>query len=760
MKKYIKKVFTMLTLFAFAFMTFAPYLAYAESNPKKGDLKYDGTTAYIGADEEGKDTGLITKVDQYTSANNGSVEVSAGLFNKAENNDVKNINELSENDVEVRKIVTKINDDGKYKVEFQVRGKGTKLQVKAPVYVVVVFDNSNSMAPEQDSRGTCVNWKSKEDLQKGVDTDADKGRCYDKWDKAIAGAKEFARIINNNIPSANIALVSFGGQWDNKNYSDATVAREFDDSNFATLNATNSSLKISMPGFEQEVSAGGTNLEAGLRSARELLENTDVVPANALKYVVVMGDGEPTYYYAKQNEYYDGRKKNAGTTIGNGSKYDSTAHQRAVDEADNIKKNLNAKIYSIGYEVDTIENAKTVLNDISSNIKNEKGEYTGGYYAAGSVETIANKFTDIANEIIKDAGINAYINDNIGPAFTGTGEGVSEDGTKYESQIIPSIYEKWTTLGSFTIQIDRDSPTGWYKTNKGFTLTYYDVVNEKQRVIECNDDPEVYWVQNTYDYEVRFYYEDDYGNYVEDTNLRKDELKAAHNEIVSELTSEIMDNTHLKEGYLFVEVKDENEELINEVDNKYSIVVDKDAEENIIRVYYQKAYTLSITKLVDEYDPTKKEMNKEFNFEIKLTDNSNNPITGTYLYKLNDEINRLEITFDENGIGTISLKHNDKITFINLPKNINYEITELNTDGYVVEITYPNGSNDMNTTTGTLNLDSNQEVSFLNITGYILPDTGSNQTIILMMVTMILLGTPIIYLIYSFINKRYISWYL
>lgn len=752
MKKHIKKIFTMLTLFAFAFMTFAPYLAYAESNPKKGDLKYDGTTAYIGADEEGKDTGLITKVDQYTSANNGSVEVSAGLFNKAENNDVKNITELSENDVEVRKIVTKINDDGKYKVEFQVRGKGTKLQVKAPVYVVVVFDNSNSMAPRQPSKGTCKNWISKSDLDESA-WENDNGRCYDKWDKAIDGTKTFAEIIHQNIPSANIALVSFGGQRDNKNYSDSTLIRDFSASDFTGLNESDN-FKIKMPSKEQSVNSGGTNLEAGLRSARELLENTDVVPANALKYVVVMGDGDPTYYYSDYyNYYYDER----GTTKGNGTEYDSTAHEHAVAEADNIKKNLNAKIYSIGYEVDTIENAETVLNDISSNIKNEKDEYVGGYYAAGSVETIANKFTDIANEIIKDAGINAYINDNIGPAFTGTGEGVSEDGTKYESQIIPSIYETWTTLGSFMIQIDQDSPTGWYKTNKGFTLTYYDVVNEKQRVIECNDDPEVYWVQNTYDYEVRFYYEDNYGNYVEDENLRKDDLKAAHNETVSELTSEIMDSTHLKEGYLFVEVKDENYELINESENKYSIIVDKNSKENIIRVYYQKAYTLSITKLVDEYDPNKEEMNKEFNFQIKLTDNYNNPITGTYLYKLNDEINRLEITFNENGIATINLKHNDKITFINLPKNINYEIKELNTDGYVVEITYPNGSNDMNTTTGTLNLDSNQEVNFLNITGYILPETGSSQTLILMMVTLILLGTPIIYLIYSFINKRYVS---
>ena len=90
---------------------------------------------------------------------------------------------------------------------------------------------------------------------------------------------------------------------------------------------------------------------------------------------------------------------------------------------------------------------------------------------------------------------------------------------------------------------------------------------------------------------------------------------------------------------------------------------------------------------------------------------------------------------------------------ISLPKNINYEIKELNTDGYVVEITYPNDLKDISITTNKLNLNSNQEITFLNITGYVLPETGSSKSLILMVVTMFLLGTPSIYLVYSFIKK-------
>ena len=731
----MKKIVEVLMLFIFAIIAFVPISVYGDAIPNKGDLRYQGITSYIDADSNGLDTGLVNKENQYTSINGESVEVATGLFNSATNNDVTTINQLSENDVEVRKIVTKLNDEGKYKIDFQVRGKGTKLQVKAPVYVVVVFDNSNSMAPEQKKQGSCKNWKSADDLN------SDKGRCYDKWDKAIKGAKDFAEIIHNNIPSANIALVTFGGKKGNKNYSDSDLIREFSANNFSGLNAT-SNFKIEMPVYEQDLYAGGTNLEAGLRRARQLLSNTSTVPSNALKYVVVMGDGEPTYYYDSN-----------GTTSGSGINYDSTAHSNAVSEAKNIKTNLNGKIYSIGYEISSNSTAIEVLNDISSNTKNSDNSYSGNYYTSGNVSNIANKFTDIASEIIKDAGINAYITDYVGEAFTGSGTGVSSNGKIYESQILPSIYETWSSLGSFTIQIDQDSPTGWYKTNNGFTLTYYDVVNQVQRVIECNDDPEVYWVQNTYKYEVRFYYENDDGEYIEDENLRKDNLKAAHNAIASELKSEILDNNHLKEGYRFIEVKNGKYEIIDESDNKYSIVVDKNSTTNIIRVYYQKVFSLSVKKSVEDNSNKNSDIGKKFQFEIKITDNNNNPISGTYLYKLNNAIENKEIEFNETGVGTFSLKHNDTITFINLPRNIKYKITELNSNGYIVEITNPNGSTNTGSATRTFDLNCNQVIKFLNIAEYILPETGSMKSIVISIISIFLLGMPSIYLVYSFIRK-------
>ena len=216
-----------------------------------------------------------------------------------------------------------------------------------------------------------------------------------------------------------------------------------------------------------------------------------------------------------------------------------------------------------------------------------------------------------------------------------------------------------------------------------------------------------------------------------------------------------MDNNHLKEGYRFIEVKNGKYEIIDESNNKYSIVVDKNSTTNIIRVYYQKVFSLSVSKKVEDYSTKNPDTRKKFQFEIKITDSNNNPINGTYLYKLNNEIENKEIEFNEAGVGTFSLKHNDTITFINLPRNIKYKITELNSNGYIVEITNPDGSVSAGSKTESFDLDGNQAVNFLNITGYMLPETGSNGMLLIYIVTIILLGMPLVYSVYTFVKKRY-----
>ena len=101
----------------------------------------------------------------------------------------------------------------------------------------------------------------------------------------------------------------------------------------------------------------------------------------------------------------------------------------------------------------------------------------------------------------------------------------------------------------------------------------------------------------------------------------------------------------------------------------------------------------------------------------------------------------------------INLKHNQTIKFIDLPKFINYKVTEINTDGFVVEITKPDNQVEVNYTTGYYQLNSNQSVQFVNITEYILPETGSSAGLILSIVVVLLLGTPIVNILYPFVKK-------
>jgi hypothetical protein len=49
MKNLKKNCVKLLLIFVYVLTVFTPYFIYAQDTPKKGDLKFDGTTAYIGA---------------------------------------------------------------------------------------------------------------------------------------------------------------------------------------------------------------------------------------------------------------------------------------------------------------------------------------------------------------------------------------------------------------------------------------------------------------------------------------------------------------------------------------------------------------------------------------------------------------------------------------------------------------------------------------------------------------------------------------
>ena len=423
-------------------------------------------------------------------------------------------------DVQVTKTVSKTDVEGKYNVTFEVKGKSVKTETsnKKDVYAVVVLDKSNSM---------CNSYNCSKDK---------------KWTSAVNGAKTFASTLHKKLPNAKIALVTFAdedgflGIVDNA-YNDAKVLRNFDNKDF-------SNVKFGTP-------KGGTNLHAGLYEANKLLTASNV-KKDAIKYVVVISDGEPTLYYDE-----------GGYTQGPGSYMDATTEAKTKEMAKTVQK--SAEVFAIGYDYNG-----TILSEVASG---------ADHVYLSDPTTIVNKFTDIATIIGKaDAGTNATLTDNIGAKFVMT----DAQGKTYTSEKF-DITEKGKVF-SFDITIDEDKITddGWYATNAGFTLSYTDSQGN-EKTITCDENPEVYWEVDKYDYTIEYYY-----NNVKDADLTETGTLAKGKEF-GVTDEKIKVNT--KYGYKFDKATPDKTTAISS------------EKENVIKVYYvaDETQTKEISYTVNYY---------------------------------------------------------------------------------------------------------------------------------------------------------------
>ena len=415
-------------------------------------------------------------------------------------------NLVKQGDIQINKTVSKIDDNGNYKVTFEVKGKDVETHTsnKKDVYAVVVFDKSNSM---------CNSYNCSRD---------------EKWTSAVNGAKTFAKTLHEKIPTANIALVTFAdkdgllGIFDNA-YNDAQVLRNFAKADFSNVN-------FGTP-------KGGTNLQAGLYEANELLTASNV-KKDAIKYVVVISDGEPTLYY-DDNGYTDGP----------GSYMDATTEAKTKEMAKTVQK--SAEVFAIGYDYNG-----TILSEVASG---------ADHVYLSDPKTIVTKFTDIATIMGKaNAGTDATLTDNIGAKFVMT----DAQGNKYTSEKF-DITEAGKTF-SFNIKINEEDITedGWYSTNADFELTYTDPKGNT-KTIHSNKNPEVYWVAKRYDYKIEYYYDGQIDNTLTETG------KDVKGKEITVSEESIKNNT--KEGYSL--------KRVNPTTRK---IVISSSEENVIRVYYER----------------------------------------------------------------------------------------------------------------------------------------------------------------------------
>ena len=501
----------------------------------------------------------------------------------------------NEGDVLVTKTVTKTNTLGEYTVTFNIKGKKvtTSTEIKKPLYAVVVFDRSGSM--------NCTKYS----YWMGNKYCAEVGN---KWESAVNGAKTFAETLLNKVNNAQIALVGFS--------NDAKPLREFANTNLDSTDFGSAN--------------GGTNLQAGLLKANELLSDTSI-PENAVKYVVVISDGQPTYYY-----------DNEGHTSGNGNSTTKETYEATIGAATTLKN--QAEIFSIGYMLPsgTVYGNKTaadILTEVSS--PNKEGSIIK-HYVDGKPEDVANAFTNIAEEIsTANAGTNAQLTDKLGNAFSF----VDGNGNTYTSSTIGEITEEGTSF-SFNIKIDEDSSNGWHPTNNGFILKYTNYKGEEV-TLNSESDPLVYWEAKQYNYVIKYYLDDTNGNPIATENG------------TAPLNEEIKVN--------------EEKHLSSHIGYEYTggdkdFNISKNEEENIAIIVYTK---VNYNYVINYYKDSISE------------DNFINRVTGTANYKDTIDVEEekflsgltgYEYTDGEKTI-TISTNNNENIVnIVYTKKNYNYEV--------------------------------------------------------------------------------------
>ena len=680
--------------------------------------------------------------------------------------------------VEVRKTVTateNFQDTGLYKVEFSGRGKITSYTP----YVVIVFDNSNSM----NITGS-----------------------YNKYMSAVNSYKTFAKDLLENNPNAQIAMVSFAGGYSNSNsasyctkisngtntysatkfgesgnyftngnnqyskdeylcldykntngngtqatdspFDDAVVLRDFDNSNLDDI-------RPPQPGTsEQFGGASSTNLYAGLYEARKLLDGV-----TGMKYIVVLSDGAPTTTYCVEDEpetIYKGVSRNVEGISNYGWADEknvggySDNQQGVIDDtiayANIIKENDDVKIITLAYDADTT--ASNTLISVSSG---------DNYHFDGNDENVKEVMVNISTKISDLA--KSKVADIVGGDFTfdtDYKDGVS--GSVFYDNVV--LTEEWQELGYFYIKIDPETSDGWYYTNGGFTFAYYDSSGQIQS-IQCIDDPAIWWEQKTHSYTIKYYYDDGDGykqyDWSPDTTEDSIKLTKVGDEITTkfsvsydEVSGEYRTSNY---NYELVSVKYQDLNGVDVLKNngKYSETMSTNDSKNVISVYYKARKTLSLQKKLKNYesDDYIKDDDTEFKFKIEFSVLPDEDDTYIYMYKGKKCNFKFE---DDTNYGYITLKANESIGFINLPSDIKYTITELNTDGYVVDIL----CNNKNVTSIKDNiLDESTSITFINIAGYELPETGSSYMLIMFIIALLCFITPIIDRLYNFYKYGY-----
>lgn len=249
------------------------------------------------------------------------------------------------------------NEDGTYNLTLNVSGAVGSESYANKLDVLFVMDTSNSMKWKMTYTGNNSD-KYLSDYQTNSNS-----RFYNQQ-KAVEDA--VAKLKSKKNVDAQFAVVAFDTQADIKtDWTKGSITYPTGVGNYS--------------GYGKK--AGGTNYEAGLIKAKQLLDSGRT---DATKIVVFLSDGDPTFYYKK-----DGQGNITGIG-GDGNDYSSTAMTNAQNQLGTMSMNY---FYTVGVGPQTSYNNLSSLSNSAPS-----GTVTGSYNGTDS-RNLKNAF----DSIIKDA---------------------------------------------------------------------------------------------------------------------------------------------------------------------------------------------------------------------------------------------------------------------------------------------------------------------------------------------------------------------
>lgn len=331
--------------------------------------------------------------------------------------------------VKVTKTVTEVDNNGKYRITFDVVGKNntTIVENNAVPYIVYVLDRSGTMGTNKLDNDTRYSYAKK------ISADS-------------------SDMLIKSVRNAMIATIVFAQDMnDAPDKIPVDIVRDFE----------NSALQKSVWGrFGTE--GGYTPTDKAIAKATEMLNG---VTGATSKHIILLSDGLPW----------------------NG-KYDDSAKTQTILEATNAKES-GIEIFSVFIQENksTDVEAKQLMDNIASQPTNTHS------FEVANVKDLTDSFNKITTSIINTpAAKNAVLNDVIGSDFTYVpGSASSNDITVNDKNVTINIGDVSESKKSysFDIQIDKDASTGWHKTNDSFKLTGEGLNN----TVETNESAEVYW---------------------------------------------------------------------------------------------------------------------------------------------------------------------------------------------------------------------------------------------------------------------------